>query len=294
LPAGALAVSSDDDALTRVVDHLAGITVGFTGADLANVVNEAALLAARRGAAAIGAEELNEAVERASSGLERPSLRLSASERRTVALHESGHAVLAHLARDVARISVTKVSVIPRSQGALGWTQATPDGDTYLACAPSLRAMMAVLLAGRAAERVMCGVLTSGAADDLLRATRLATDYVAAYGMSTALGPRAVGAAMYGVGAGSDGGATSGLRPPGLVLAAKVDDAVDELLTGADAWATACVSHNAGVITALADALARDDTLAGAPLLALLRGATLPHGEAPFWDGGGEAGASAR
>ena len=274
LPAGAL---SPDVALASCADHVAASTVGFTGADLANVVNEAALLAARRGATHIALADLDAAVERGSSaGIERPSMRLSDAERHTVAIHEAGHAVVGHLARTVAHLTISKVSVIPRGVGALGWTQALPNEDRYLASQPQLRAMLVVYLAGRAAEQHLLRVLTSGAADDLSRATGLAADMVASFGMCPAVGPRAVGR--------PDVYADSSVRPPGPLLASAVDDAMNSLLRDADAWAVACVAHNAESIRALAAALLRDDTVSGDSLRSLLAQASLPPGVTPFWD----------
>ena len=275
LPPAALAA---DVELARCADHVAASTVGFTGADLANVVNEAALLAARRGASHIALTDLDAAVDRGSAGgMERPSFRLSDAERHTVAIHEAGHAVVGHLARHVAHLSISKVSVIPRGVGALGWTQALPNEDRYLASQPQLRAMLVVYLAGRAAEQHLLRVLTSGAADDLSRATGLAADMVASFGMCPAVGPRAVGRPD----GFSDGGS---LRSPGPLLASAVDDAMNGLLRGADAWATACVAHNAECVQALAEALVRDDTVAGDALRSLLDTASLPPGVTPFWE----------
>jgi len=288
LPSGALGELTVDDAAL----HIAASTGGFTGADLANVTNEAALLAARRGAAHITLSDLDAAIERGAAGLERPSLRLSPNERRTIAIHEAGHAVVAHLAASVANVKVSKISIVPRGTGALGWTQASPEEELYLASVARLRAMLAVLLAGRAAEAAVCGEITTGASDDLRRATAIATDMVATYGMCATLGPRAIGqpgefgAPAYGMTAVSDGGGGgSALRAPGQLLASKVDDAVDALLRGAESWAAACVTHNQAVIGELAEALLRDETLSGEALQAVLARVQMPPREsgAVFW-----------
>ena len=136
--------------------------------------------------------------------------------------------------------------------------------------------MLVVYLAGRAAEQHLLRVLTSGAADDLSRATGLAADMVASFGMCPAVGPRAVGR--------PDVYADSSVRPPGPLLASAVDDAMNSLLRDADAWAVACVAHNAESIRALAAALLRDDTVSGDSLRSLLAQASLPPGVTPFWD----------
>ncbi len=166
---------------------LARRTPGFSGAQLANVINEAALLAARRGSEAVSMRELEEAVDRVVAGLERRSQVLSEKERRLVAYHELGHALVAHFVEHAD--PVHRVSIIPRSIGALGYTEQLPEEERYLMTEPELRDRIAVLLGGRAAEEVVFGYATTGAQDDLRRATELARRMVMEFGMSDKVGP---------------------------------------------------------------------------------------------------------
>ena len=161
-------------------------TPGFAGADLANVINEAALLAARRSKKAITMEELTEAVERAVAGLERKSRILNEKERRIVAYHEAGHAIVGELVDEAN--PVQKISIIPRGVAALGYTLNSPAEDRYLATRGELLAQICGLLGGRAAEEIVFGEISTGASGDLARATRVAESMVKEYGMSQALG----------------------------------------------------------------------------------------------------------
>jgi len=168
-------------------DAIAALTPGFAGADLANLVNEAALLATRRNADAVAMADFTAAVERIVAGLERHQRVLGERERRTVAVHEMGHALVA-MALPGAD-PVHKISIIPRGVGALGYTMQRPTEDHYLAGRGELRNRLAVLLGGRAAEALVIGEVSTGAADDLAKATDIAHDMVARYGMSDAVGP---------------------------------------------------------------------------------------------------------
>jgi cell division protease FtsH len=170
---------------------VAARTPGFAGADLANVVNEAALLAARRNRNAVGRAELEEAVERVVAGLEKKSRRINEREKEIVAFHESGHALVSWFLPWADR--VTKVSIIPRGVGALGYTLQLPLEDRYLLTRSELRDRMAGLLGGRAAEEEVFGEPSTGAANDLQQATAVARMMVRDYGMSAALGPVALG-----------------------------------------------------------------------------------------------------
>jgi cell division protease FtsH len=167
-------------------EQIAALTAGFSGADLANLVNEAALLATRRDADAVGAGDFTEAIERIVAGLEKRNRRLSEHERRIVAFHEMGHA-LAALAQPGAD-PVHKVSIIPRGIGSLGYTIQRPTEDRFLMTQQELEDKLAVLLAGRAAEQLVFGVLSTGAADDLAKATDIARSMVTRYGMDPKLG----------------------------------------------------------------------------------------------------------
>jgi cell division protease FtsH len=167
-------------------EKVAALTPGFAGADLANLVNEAALLATRRKADAVTMEDFNNAVERIVAGLEKKNRVLNAREREIVAHHEMGHALVAMALPGVD--PVHKVSIIPRGIGALGYTIQRPTEDRFLMTREELENKIAVLLGGRAAEKIIYGHLSTGAADDLVKATDIARAMVARYGMDDDLG----------------------------------------------------------------------------------------------------------
>jgi cell division protease FtsH len=167
-------------------EAVAALTPGFTGADLANLVNEAALLATRRGAGAVAMTDFNNAVERMVAGLEKRNRLLNPKEREIVAYHEMGHALIALSLPGVD--PVHKVSIIPRGVGALGYTIQRPIEDRFLMTKEELENKMSVLLGGRAAELIVFNHLSTGAADDLRRVTDIARSMVTRYGMSEKLG----------------------------------------------------------------------------------------------------------
>jgi cell division protease FtsH len=167
-------------------EKIAALTPGFTGADLANLVNEATLLATRRGADAVTLEDFTNAVERMVAGLEKRNRLLNPKEREIVAYHEMGHAVVA--VSIPGTDPVHKVSIIPRGVGALGYTIQRPTEDRFLMTREELENKMSVLLGGRAAELTVFGHLSTGAADDLRRVTDVARSMVTRYGMSERLG----------------------------------------------------------------------------------------------------------
>jgi cell division protease FtsH len=188
-----LRVHARNVALAPEVDlHvLAARTPGMAGADLANIINEAALLAARKGKDAVGMADLEEAIDRVVGGLERKSRVLSEKERDIVAHHEIGHALVAS---SVAGADpVHKVTIIPRGVAALGATYQLPLEDRYLLTRTELESRIAVLLGGRAAEEVVFGEISTGAHNDLERATEMARLMVTQYGMSDRLGPMTFG-----------------------------------------------------------------------------------------------------
>jgi cell division protease FtsH len=174
--------------LDQAVDlgALAARTPGFVGADLANLVNEAALLAARAGKTAVGMADFGEAIDRVVAGLEHKSRVMNPREKEIVAHHEAGHALIAELRPKADRVA--KISIIPRGVAALGYTQQQPTEDRYLLTRGELLDRLDVMLGGRAAEELLCGDVSTGAQDDLQRATDLARDMVTRYGMSDALG----------------------------------------------------------------------------------------------------------
>ena len=171
------------------LDQVAQLTAGFSGADLATLVNEAALLATRRGGDAVNLKDFNEAIERVIAGIEKRSRVLSEKERRTVAFHEMGHALVA--ANLEGCDPVHKISIIPRGIGALGYTMQRPTEDRFLLSVQDLENRMAVLMGGRAAEEIIFGEISTGASDDLQKVTEVARDMVVRYGMEETLGNRA-------------------------------------------------------------------------------------------------------
>jgi cell division protease FtsH len=168
------------------LDVIAAMTPGFVGADLANLVNEAALLAVRRGKDLVGSAELQEAVERVIAGLERKNRVLNAMERERVAHHEIGHALVALSLPGMH--PVQKISIIPRGVAALGYTLQLPTEDRFLMTKSELENKIAMLLGGRVAEEIIYQEVSTGAQDDLMKATDIAKSMVKTYGMSDKLG----------------------------------------------------------------------------------------------------------
>jgi len=169
------------DKSVRLKD-VAGITSGFVGADLANLVNEAALLAARKDKKAVTMEEFNEGVERITAGLEKRQRIMNPDEKRRVAYHEAAHALVASSLPNTD--PVHKVSIIPRGLAALGYTMQRPEGDRYLLTQTELESRIQVLLAGTVAEEMIFDDISTGAQNDLERATEIARSMVMDYGMS--------------------------------------------------------------------------------------------------------------
>jgi cell division protease FtsH len=171
------------------LDAIAGMTTGFTGADLANLVNEAAIAATRRRAESVTLDDFTVAFERIVAGLEKRSRVLNPAERRRVAYHEMGHALVASSLTGVD--PVQKVSIVPRGVGALGYTMQRPTEDRFLLARSDLENRVAVLLGGRAAEAILFdGDVSTGAADDLQRATEIALEMVTRFGMDPVVGQR--------------------------------------------------------------------------------------------------------
>jgi cell division protease FtsH len=168
------------------LERAARVTPGFSGADLANVINEAALLSARRNASGVSFADFEAAIERVLGGLEQRSRVMNAKERETVAHHECGHALVASLVPHGDPVS--KISIIPRSRGALGYTMQMPKEDRYLLSVEELEDQVAIMMGGRAAEHLMLGTISTGAVDDIQRATQLARRMVSEFGMSEKLG----------------------------------------------------------------------------------------------------------
>ncbi|MCY3654936.1 MAG: ATP-dependent zinc metalloprotease FtsH [Cyanobacteria bacterium MAG IRC1_bin_28] len=171
------------------MESIAAATSGFAGADLANLVNEAALLAARADRKTVIQADLQEAIERVVAGLEKRSRVLAEDEKRIVAYHEVGHAIVGHMVPGSSKVA--KISIVPRGMSALGYTLQLPTEDRFLNSKEDLQGQITTLLGGRSAEEIVFGKITTGAANDLQRATDIAEQMVSTYGMSSVLGPLA-------------------------------------------------------------------------------------------------------
>jgi cell division protease FtsH len=233
-------------------------TPGFTGADLANALNEAALLAARRNKDAIELQDIDDAVERMVAGLEKKSRRLSDDERRVVAYHEAGHAVCA--AGCPGSDPVSKISIIPRGVGALGFTLTSPLEDRYLVTRQNLLFRMVVLYGGRVAEELVFTDITTGASDDISKASDLARRMVTQFGMSERLG-----AVNYGAERPNPFGMGGVSRDVALAddTARDIDAEVRRVLDEAHEAARALVRSNREVLDAMAASLLERETLDG-------------------------------
>ncbi len=241
------------------LEAIAALTPGFTGADLANLANEAAVRATRRGADAVAMEDFSESVERIVAGLEKRSRVLIPKERRLVAYHEMGHALVALALPNTD--PVQKISIIPRGIGALGYTMQRPAEDRYLMGAAELEARMAVLMGGRAAEMMLGSDVSTGAADDLAKATDIARGMVMRFGMDPQLGPVALdtdqGQFL------NDPGAFWRPRRYSETTARDIDDAVRALLKRALERALAILRANRPQLDSGAAELLAHETLSG-------------------------------
>jgi len=247
------------------IDAIAGLTPGFTGADLANLVNEAALVATRRGAEKTTLDDFTQAIERVVAGLEKKSRILSPRERNIVAHHEMGHALVAMALPGTD--PVQKVSIIPRGIAGLGYTIQRPTEDRFLMSQSELRNRIAVLLGGRAAESLAFGEVSTGAADDLTKATDIARNMVVRFGMVPALGQVVYEPET----ATFLGGAPSAWRPRayGEAAADAIDKAMKELIETGFATARAILERNRRVLERGAADLLAHETLDAATLAAL-------------------------
>jgi len=239
------------------LDKIAALTAGFSGADLENLVNEAAILATRRGAEAVEMQDFVQAIERVVAGSERKSRVLGERERLVVAHHELGHAFVA-LAIPGAE-PVQKVSIIPRGVGALGYTIQRPSEDRYLYTRKELEAKIAVLLGGRAAEEIFFGEASTGAADDLAKATDLAREIIARYGMDESIGLVVVERPRNAFLAPSIEMPAS--EPVSEALRQRIDAAVRKVLDEQFARAKRILTRNRALIEEAAQALLQKETL---------------------------------
>jgi len=246
------------------LEQVAALTPGFTGADLANLVNEAALVATRRGADQVGMDDFNLAIERIVAGLEKKNRLLNPREREIVAHHELGHALVA--AAVPGCDPVHKISIIPRGIGALGYTIQRPTEDRFLMTRDELANKMAVLMGGRAAEHLVFGHLSTGAADDIAKATDIARSMVTRFGMGGHLGPVSYEEEPQGF----LGQALPGARRYAEDTAREIDMAVRELVEGAFQRARQLLLRNRDLLDAGARQLLEHETLADAELAAVL------------------------
>nr|MDQ3640381.1 cell division protein FtsH [Actinomycetota bacterium] len=268
--AAILAIHAGHKPLAPEVDlaAIARQTAGFSGADLANVVNEAALLATRRCAAVIETADFGEAVERVVAGPQRRSRILSPADKHRVAVHEAGHAIVATSQPGAG--PVAKVSLVARGHGQ-GSTMSMPEGDRILATRSELSDRIAVLLGGRAAEELVLGQPSTGSNDDLARATDLARRMVTECGMSDELGPLAFASRGEETGPGWSEATVAG-----------IDAETRRIVKNAWAMATSVLVANQTVLAALADELVSTETLEGAPLAALLADVA-PPADVQLW-----------
>ncbi|MDY0413340.1 MAG: ATP-dependent zinc metalloprotease FtsH [Pseudomonas sp.] len=251
------------------LDDIAALTTGFSGADLANLVNEAALLATRRRGKVVSMDDFTHAIERIVAGLEKRNRLINPRERKIVAYHEMGHALVSMALPGVDKVH--KVSIIPRGIGALGYTIQRPTEDRFLMTEAELRDKIAVLMGGRAAEKLVFDHLSTGAADDLVRATDIARSMVARYGMDASLG---------GVSYESDKHSFLGERNAPAYFersyseatAEAMDAAVRNLLQDVSAQALEILSNNRDILEKTASRLLEVETLDEAELQRLAVG----------------------
>jgi cell division protease FtsH len=274
------------------LDRVAALTPGFSGADLANLVNEAALQATRSNHEKVEPDDFTAAIERIVAGLEKRSRVLSAAERTVVAHHEMGHALVASSLP--GQDPVQKISIIPRGIGALGYTLQRPTEDRYLMTRTELEDKMATLLGGRAAEQLVFGELSTGAADDLSKVTQIARSIVARYGMDSSLGP-----IVY------EQERSTFLAPDGMSLSPKqyseqtareIDLAARKLVDTAFQKSIRILTERRGILERGAQLLLQKETLAGVELEQLLAAGSqqpTPNGSGPALEAAVAPGAAA-
>ncbi|WP_216905752.1 ATP-dependent zinc metalloprotease FtsH [Synechococcus sp. CCY 0621] len=260
------------------LDKIAQATSGFAGADLANLVNEAALLAARVYRTTVEQADLNEAIERVVAGLEKKSRVLQPDEKKVVAYHEVGHAIVGHLMPGGSKVA--KISIVPRGMAALGYTLQLPTEERFLNSKEDLEGQIATLLGGRSAEEVVFGEVTTGAANDLQRATDIAEQMIGTYGMSETLGPLA-----YDKQGGSRflGGNSNPRRAVSDATALEIDKEVRGLVDRAHDRALAILHHNRDLLEAISHKILEKEVIEGDELKHLLASSRLP--DAPVLEG---------
>ena len=255
------------------LDTVAQATSGFAGADLANLVNEAALLAARVKRTRVEQQDLGEAIERVVAGLEKKSRVLQDDEKKVVAYHEVGHAIVGHLMPGGTKVA--KISIVPRGMSALGYTLQLPTEERFLNSKEDLQGQIATLLGGRSAEEIVFGKITTGAANDLQRATDLAEQMVGTYGMSDTLGPLA-----YDKQGGGRflGGNNNPRRSVSDATAQAIDHEVRGLVDKAHDDALSILRQNMGLLETIAQKILEKEVIEGDDLRQMLEASVLPEG----------------
>jgi cell division protease FtsH len=253
------------------LDGIAQATSGFAGADLANLVNEAALLAARAMRTKVEQQDLGEAIERVVAGLEKKSRVLQDDEKKVVAYHEVGHAIVGHLMPGGSKVA--KISIVPRGMSALGYTLQLPTEERFLKSREDLEGQIATLLGGRSAEEIVFGKITTGAANDLQRATDIAEQMVGTYGMSETLGPLA-----YDKQGGGRflGGSNNPRRTVSDATAQAIDREVRGLVDRAHDTALAILRHNMALLETIAQKILEKEVIEGDELKEMLAASAMP------------------
>ncbi|MFM7448197.1 MAG: ATP-dependent zinc metalloprotease FtsH, partial [Leptolyngbyaceae cyanobacterium] len=255
---------------------IAARTPGFVGADLANLVNEAALLAARSNRPAVTMADFNEAIERVIAGLEKKSRVLNDMEKKVVAYHEVGHAIVGSMMPGAGKVE--KISIVPRGVGALGYTLQLPEEDRFLMTEDEIRGRIATLLGGRSAEELIFKKVSTGASDDIQKATDLAERAITLYGMSNELGPIAFEKQQMQF----LEGYSSPRRPVSSKVAETIDREVKETVDHAHHIALAILDKNRDLLEETAQKLLNQEVLEGEALREKLNRA-LPPAEMEQW-----------
>ncbi len=253
------------------LDSIAQATSGFAGADLANMVNEAALLAARGNRKSVEQQDLSEAIERVVAGLEKKSRVLQDDEKKVVAYHEVGHAIVGHLMPGGSKVA--KISIVPRGMSALGYTLQLPTEERFLNSKEELQGQIATLLGGRSAEEIVFGKITTGASNDLQRATDIAEQMVGTFGMSEILGPLA-----YDKQGGGQflGNGNNPRRAVSDATAQAIDKEVRDLVDNAHEMALQILRNNLSLLESISQKILEEEVIEGQDLKNLLAESKMP------------------